>query len=307
MSNPHVQDSAYWEAALDHYHWDRLDAAYEHIQRRGIGEAGSFIRWYRVIEAESVTRQKSRIERINHWLTLEYVADEVLDLREQLARRTLDACDDIARRLGWTHSVETMVSILAEETDAPWATNPYGYCVSKEPYEKICLPCYLIDDADEFVQAISHEYAHVISDNLSDGHAPRWLEEAVSVLAERSFDRETWKAFCEGKIPWHSPDELELLFDLHSSDEQKEKIWHAYQQCGWIGRYLARLSGEGRLADLLRDHCNESVIRNLKLSLSGKDRVDGAVEAIYRMSLGELFERTYQWVRHYDDSALDPV
>ncbi len=279
MANPHAADTPHWEAAFEHYYHDRLTEAFEEVRDHGVGEGGDLLRWYRVIEAEAITRRKSRHVSITPWLSIEFVPHELMGYEDILGERTLDACDEVAIRLGWTHSLPTRLSILAEETDAPWATNPYGYCVSKEPFEKICLPNYLIDDPSEFRQAVAHEYAHVISTNIAGEYAPRWVEEAISVLVERRFDQETWSNFCEDKNTWVGPAELEATLINRCNDEaKKDEIWMAYQQAGWIGRYLANLQGDRRLGDFLREIADESPGSNLKRAFKGQDRTDAALK-----------------------------
>jgi hypothetical protein len=296
VANPVGSDAPHWQAALEHYHWDRLEEAYREIFEHGIGEAGSYLRWYRLIEAEAITRRNSRVEQVTPWLTFEYIPDEVGPFRVELVEAMLRAADEVAVRLGWQHGQKTYLSILAEETDAPWATNPFGYCITKEPYEKICLPSYLIDDTEEFKQAVAHEYAHVISGTLSDNNAPRWLEEAVSVLAERRFDEPARQEFVQGIEPWLDPNELELMIEGSAEEEDEDSVWLAYQQAGWIGRYLVSLADEKKLGVLLREHADESLIRNLKLALTGRDRFDGALRAVYGMSARQLFDQTLKWL-----------
>lgn len=298
MSNPHVEDSPHWDAALEHYHWDRLEAAYEEIRDHGIGEAGSFLRWYRVIEAETITRRKSSRVDVNEWLSFEFVPTEVLDLRVELRNRIVRACDDVAQRLAWKHSERTLVAILAEETDAPWASHPYGYCVHKEPYEKICLPNYLVDDPEEFSQAVAHEYAHVISESLADGYCARWLEEALSVLVEQRFDEDARIAFSEGRAPWRNPDDLELSIEGRTDEGQSaDDVWMAYQQAGWVGRYLASLGDESRLATLLREVANETVGWNLKRTIRGQDRIEAALMSVYGMGQRKVFANALEFLR----------
>lgn len=296
MTSPFHSDGAYWEAALEHYHWDRLEEAFHELDAHGVGDAAAYLRWYRVIEAEVTTRRKSVIFRVNDWLQFEYVPDEIMDLRDTLVGRILAGCDDIASRLRWQHSAPTMISILAEETDGPWAMSPYGYCIPKEDYDKICLPNHLVDDPEEFTQAVAHEYAHVISEVLSDGHAPRWLEEALSVLAERQVDPDTHQAFLCEQADWLSPADLEWALENPGPEEDETVIWNAYQQCGWIGLYLASLGPESKFSDLLREHGNESPVKNLMLALSNRTRTDAAFQSVYRLSVDELFENAYQWL-----------
>ena len=305
MANPHAPDTPHWEAAFEHYYQDRIVEAFREIRDHGVGEAGELLRWSRVIEAEAITRRKSRILSIMPWLSLEYVPSETMGFEDLLGQRILDACTEVANRLGWEHSVNTMFSVLAEETDAPWATNPYGYCVSKEPYEKICLPSYLVDDPSEFRQAVAHEYAHVISSDIAEEYAPRWVEEAVSVLVERRFDVDTWQSFCTRSSLWLSPSDLEsVLVDRSDDDGTKEEIWMAYQQAGWIGRYMASLRGESGLGEFLREIANESPKFNLLQTLSGKDRTDGALKRVYGLSKRDLFRKAYQWVSTLEAAEL---
>jgi hypothetical protein len=298
MANPQIPDASHWEAAIEHYHWDRLEAAYAEINGWGIGEAGSFLPWYHVIEAETLSRRQSERLEITPWLSLEYLPDEVLELRDDLSRRILASCDEVAKRFGWDHSEQTLISILAEVTDAPWATHPYGYCAHKEPYEKICLPNYLVDDPVEFSQAVAHEYAHVVSEGLAEGYSTRWLEEALCVLVEERFDPETTKKFCDGSARWLSASELELAIIGRSEEEESEEaIWQAYQQAGWVGRYLASIGDEQRVTRLLRKVADESPLWNFKRMLRGKDRVEAALEEVYGLTQKALFANALDFLR----------
>jgi hypothetical protein len=292
-----IDDTTRWESAIEHYHWDRLEEAYELIRHHGIGDAGSYIRWYRLIEAEHLSRLRSASIELAPWLRFEYVPEDVSGLSQHLANSALKSCEEIGRRLGWDHEVPTLIAVLAKEVDVPWSTHPFGYCADKYPYGKICLPDHLVDEPEEFAEAVAHEYAHVISSNLADGHAPRWLEESVSVLAEGHLDEEPAGKFRNDRSLWLSPDNLELAFSIPDEDDPDgQQVWMAYQQAGWIGRYLASIAPEKKLGDLLREHANESVWRNLTLKLSGKERFDGAIEAVYRRTTSELFEEAYDYL-----------
>jgi hypothetical protein len=305
LANPHASDSPHWVAALEHYHWDRLEDAYREALNHGVGEAGSLLRWFRIIEAETLTRRLSTQIEVTPWLSFEYVPGEVRQLRDVLVQLAVQACDQVADRLGWTHVDKTHLAILAGETEGPWAANPYGYCVSKEPYEKICLPNYLIDEPEEYAQAVAHEYAHVISMALADGYAPRWMEEAISVLVERKFDREAWEKFLSGEATWHAPQELELVLEARQdeTEEGEDEIWFAYQQAGWIGRYLVSLGDERKLGTLLREVANEGLWRNLSLMVTGRERLDGALRAVYGLDSRRLFREAYAWMQTQDVEA----
>jgi len=305
MANPHASDTPHWEAAFEHYYQDRVGLAFQEIEENGVGEGADLLRWYRVIEAEAVTRKKSHMLEIAPWLSLEFVPEQTMGLEDELAQRAIEACNEVAERLGWIHSEKTLLSILAEETDGPWSTNPYGYCVSKEPYEKICLPNYLLDDAIEFRQAVAHEYAHVISANIAEEYAPRWVEEAISVLVERKFDSDAWRALCKDPSRWRSALDLEAVLTDRTDDEaRKDEIWMAYQQAGWIGRYLADRNGFSSLGELLKEIANEAPPSNLKRTLRGWDRTEFALRKVYGLTKKELFLNAYRSVANTSESEL---
>jgi len=290
------EDSARWDAALELYHLDDLEAAWSEVQSSGIGESAIFSPWYRLIEAEYLSRSASTQIRITPWLEFEYVPRHIRGLEERLGSICIEACDWVAKRLDWQHSVPTLICVLAQEVDAPWATNPYGYCTEKVPYEKICLPDHLVDDPVEFHQAVAHEYAHVISLNLADGYAPRWLEEAVSVLADGEMDLEALEEFRADRRAWLSPAELEAMFEC-TDDDQEDDVWLAYQQSGWIGRWLEENGAAGALPALLRSHADEGAWRNLLITITGSTRTDRALMDTFGINTNQLFEHTYSWLK----------
>ncbi len=297
VSNPHLSEAAHWEAALEHYQWDRLHEAFELVRGNGVGESGILLKHYRLIEAEYITRQKGVVRTVNDWLSIEFLPSELMGLESDLAARILAGCEEIAQRLDWKHTQLTRVAILAEETDADWATYPFGYCITKEPYEKICLPNYLLDDPDEFHRAVAHEYAHVISSLLSDANAPRWLEEAISVLAEGAIDDEISREFMNGTFRWLKPDELESVLESRGDETAElDPVLRAYQQSGWIGRYLHSVGSDIQIRNLLTECGNEQILTNLKLQLLGRDRVDGAMKSVYDLSLKQVFDNAFQYL-----------
>jgi len=303
-----LSDSVYWQAAIEHYHWDRMEDSARLIADHGIGDAGSMIHWFRAIEAEAVTRRRSIVQRLDSWLEFEFIPSETMGQHREFERWIIESMDEIAIRLGWDHRTPTRVAILAEEVDTEWSTHPYGYCTEKEPYMKICLPAYLMDDETEFRQAVAHEYAHVVSAELADGRAPRWLEEAVSVLVERSIDPKATEDIVDGTWPWLSPNQLELTLERRGDeDADADDVFMAYQQCGWIGKYLASLGDERRLGQLLREHTHEGAWRNLKLVLTGRDRADGALRAVYGFGTRTLFTQALNYVRESNPASTSPT
>lgn len=278
-----------WRAVGELYDRDDVVAAQELAESLGTGEFGLNLGFYRSIEAEAATRRESRTVRLAPWLEFEYLPQEVKNYKA-LSEAIVQTCDLVAERLGWAHGAPTRIAVLADEADAPWATNPHGYHSPRTTYDKICLPAYLQDDLTEFRQAVAHEYAHVVTHHLTEGRAPRWLSEAVSVLAERNFDPRALRALAAGK--WRPPGALEAAFAGDEEGENPEwEVWLAYQQSGWIGRYLASLGDERRLGELLRAHVGGSTWRRLKGLLQGRSPTDQALRVVFALSVDELFER----------------
>lgn len=287
-----------WRTAFEHYEHDRLQEAYELAEALGLGSGGQYASWYRLVEAEWLTRRRSKRVSLTDWLEFEYIEAEVGNSADGLAEIAVSACRRVAERLGYTRNDKTLIAILAKEADAPWAANPWGYCADKYPFEKICLPHHLVSRPRDFAQAVAHEFAHVISLNLSLGRAPRWLEEAVSVLAEWQYDGQVWVGFKRGRFAWLSPRALEAAFASGDDEETEEdELWLAYQQAGWIGRYLGETFEEKRLGDLLREHTNESVWRNLLGGLLGRTRTEMAMQAVYGLSTMQVFARSLDYLK----------
>lgn len=286
-----------WKVADEAYLWDRVEEAFDEIEDSGIGERSVSLSYFRMIEAEAITRRASDVHPVTEWLELELIPDELgMDLDAvSLGTEVLASCTEVGRRLGYDFAAKTRVAFLAAEADAPWATAPYGYCVDKHPYEKICLPHHLLGRPKERWYAVAHEYAHVVSINLSQGHAPNWLGEAVSVLSERQFDPRAERLFAEGRWPWREPEKLEGMFDVTHGDP--DIVWRAYQQAGLIGRYLAETIGEKGLGDLLRAIGSERLVTQLIGRLLGRTRTDHALRRSCGFGERELFARTLGWIR----------
>ncbi len=107
MANPYAADTPHWEAALEFYYLDDVASAFQEVEEHGIGEGAELLRWYRVIEAEAITRAKSSTKQIGSWLSIEFVPEQLMGLESEIVTRTLSACNEVAARLGWEHSVQT--------------------------------------------------------------------------------------------------------------------------------------------------------------------------------------------------------
>ena len=284
-----------WSAVGKLYERDEVVAAHAMAVELGMGEGAWQLSFFRSVEAEAMSRKESQVVALAPWLAFEYLPHEMRGFRE-FSAAALHACETVAQRLGWAHTVPTRIAVLADEADVPWASNPHGYHSARTPYDKICLPAYLQDDLVEFRQAVAHEYAHVITNALTEGKAPRWLSEAVSVLAERVFDPKALRALRDGA--WLPAGPLEAAFAGGEEGENPEwAVWLAYQQSGWIGRYLAELADERKLGDLLRAHGGGGFWRRLGTLLQGRSPTDQALLEVYGLTVIDLFERARKELR----------
>lgn len=279
---------------MEAYYWDRLEGAYELAIRLGVGETAQLARFYRLVEGEHLTRKSAVQEKIADWLTLEYVPGEAGD-PEQLSQRIVAACDAIAQRLGWTHGPGVMVSVLLSDVDAPWAAGRFGYFVDKYPYDKICIPYRSAHDPDYLHETVMHEYAHCIVLNLAQGHAPRWLNEAVAMVAQGGADRQAVAGFVRGEIPWQKLSRVSTNFI--AEEQGAHALWHAYQQSACIGAYLVSLKGERGLGDLLRAFSDNSVLQELKMRVTNQPPADEALRQTYGFGEEDLFDLGLEWLK----------
>jgi hypothetical protein len=289
-----VGENAAWRNALEHYYWDRLEPAMEVASSLGVGVGGYGARTYRLIEAEFVTRRRSRTEEVQAWMRLETIPEEV-EGAAGLADGILRACEEVGRRFEWDHRAPVLVSVLAAESDAPWAVGRYGYCIDKFPFDKVCLPQAAAHHPEHLHQVTAHEYAHVVVLNLTQGQAPRWLDEAVAMVAQRDVDEGMRAAFASGEQPWRSPHDLELAFGAEGDEaEDAQRVWAAYQQSALIGHYLADRHGEASLGRLLRAFSDNSPWTELKMRLVNQSPADEALRETFGFGEDELFERAAQ-------------
>jgi hypothetical protein len=294
MSFAASEDAAAWEAAIDLYQQDAVVEAWELAQQAGLGDSGRYLRWYRLIEAEALLRAGSHRIPASAWMEVEYHPNEIDDPRPYVYLLK-SAAEQVAKRFRWTDWAPTTVALLTSESDHRWAMHPYGFCIEKDDGYKIILPYDVLDDNAELQEAMRHEYAHVIAFELSDGQAPRWLEEAMCVSAEESLDSETKDEFLQDPESWRSPQDLEATLESFSDDESgEEEVWLAYQQCGWIGLYLLERGGEVRMADLMRAHRGGSGWNEFWIRLRRESPTDRGLRRLFGFGVSELFDRAYQ-------------
>lgn len=283
-----------WQIALAHYDAERLEEAYETALDIGMGSVGHYLTWFRTIEAEFLTSRRSSTKQIQPFFELEAVSDEIEDQEQSIASIALTAFQEVGARFRYGHDSKVRLTVLAEETDAPWLYGRFGYCIAKAGFYKICVPRHLIGNRLELSKTLMHEYAHVVVGTLSQNRASRWIEEAVAMLAEGGIEKEKSRPFATGRIGWRTPDELEA--DLRELDETRDK-YEAYIQAGLVGSYISKHFGDESISKMLRGFYAPSYWQELLARLRGQFSDQSAVERTFKMSVQELFHRAHEWVR----------
>jgi len=286
-------DHVDWKVAISHYDAERLAEAYETALDVGVGSGGHYVTWFRTIEAEFLSSERATVETLRPNLELEYVEDELEDRMGDVRQAVFEALDEVGSRFGYGHESPVRVSILAQATDAPWLYGRYGYCILKDPYYKICVPNRLIFDRRQLFDTLRHEYAHVVVGTVSEGRAPRWLDEAIAMVAEGGVSRSARRPFETGEEEWLTHEELEG--DLRDLEDSRDK-WLAYVQAGLVGEFLASRFGEPSLGEMLRGFSDHSYWKELWMRIRGTSSEEEAIDQVYRLSLDALFEQAHAWV-----------
>lgn len=281
-----------WKVAVDAYYWDRLAEAFAFATELGV--TAPFHEWmFRLIESEAVTREKGTIAEIGDRISLEIVPNEIDD-PERATSDVLQACAEVRQRFNWPEGADTLVSVLAEETDAPWTVGRAGYMMDKYPYDKICIPRGATVHPPMLQAVIRHEYAHVMVLNLSQGKATTYLHEAITMVAERTDRSRDWHLFAAGQAPWQNPTDLDSAFDDRHDPARFAARALAYSQSAAIGYFLRSRGGEATLGRLLRAFAENSNWSELKRTLAGRSPADEMLRQVYGVSEKDVFSQTLQ-------------
>lgn len=284
-----------WDSIFQLYDEDRIVEAFEAAGRAGLGPTASMAPWYRTLEAEASTRRNSIVRDISANVQLEYVPAEIADPTETVRAAILRA----KTILRYNDQHPALITILAEEADAPWATHPGGYASPRIPYIKICIPYRAAMRAEEFFKTVAHEFAHVITMRYTKDEAMRWVEEGVSVYIEDTFDPIDRRDFASGEVEWLDWESLEGEFDLtDDTPDDQDAIWLAYQQSAWVIRYLAKTFGDHKLVEFLKAHGDESFWHNVSARLAGQTRTEAAMRRTYDISVDEAFDSALECLRN---------
>jgi hypothetical protein len=322
-------ESGAWKVAYEHYYWDRLSEAYSAVSELGAGSGGHGLVGFRMIEGEWITRERGVILPVNDWLTIEVIPQEVgsvslgsprpdplprrrepadgeasagsyqgeTGLPSTLVESVVGACDEVAARFGFEHGPPVLLSVLARESNVPWMPGRHGYCIDKHPYDKICVPSYALHDREDLEHVVQHEYAHVVSLNLSQGRCPLWLDEAVAMVAGGGIDRRAWRLLESGVAEWRDARDLDAAFRGDREDEgARQAVWLAYQQSAVIGHFLASLDGDAGLGRLLRGFSNNTLVQEILMRARGQSAADEALREVYGFGVRELFSEAKGWL-----------
>lgn len=274
------------------YDDDKLEGAEDILKNLGDGVRGvPHLDVVRLIESELYTRQMGVRRALKPWLDIEYIAEEQDSKIDAVCQATVAAVEAEQKRFAWESNDHVLITILSAAKDAEWATARFGYCSQKTNGFKICLPYHATLEPQHYNKVLTHEFAHVISIAESKGRLSRWLSEGFSVYASGELSGQSRQYFQANPQAWCAPETLELQFGP-KLDLGTEEKWLAYQQAGWVVRYLARLKGEPELMLLLREFADEGILRNLKLLALGESKTRDAIHHVYGLGLEELFEKT---------------
>lgn len=295
-------DDTDWDLAWALYEEDRVLEALEQALRAG-HTALDGGQWFRLIEAEAVTRQLSVTIELTDTIEFEYIPGELDGEHQEVGDLIVGACTEVENRLGLSLPGKARVTILAEEVQNPWTVDPDGYCTAKAQYSKICLPAYLLDDRAELAGAVRHEYTHALADQIGDVQVSSWVQEAVAMVMERDPLEAIEEGSGEPRVPpsdagggaddweWLAPSELESAFREGRTEEDDDRVWGPYCQAEILGLELASTGGEKKLGQFLAAAAKSRGLAEVAARLVGRDGVDLALREVFGMSTRELFDR----------------
>lgn len=284
-------DTANWSVVYTLYEEDKLEAAQDVLNGMGHGMAGGrYLSLVRLVESEVRPRVLGTRISLASDLDLEYMPEEQGHSIESISQKILSVTQGERSRFGWQGRDKVLVTLLSIDNDAPWATGRFGYCTAKADYFKICVPYHATLDTTRFANVLAHEFAHVISMSESKGRISNWLGEGFSVYASQDLNEHSKLLFLHSSKAWLAPEALELQFRPSLDLGTKEK-WLAYQQSGWLVRFLVRLKGEAELVRLFAEYADEGILRNLKLLALGESKTRDAIHHVYGLGLEEFFSK----------------
>lgn len=297
-----------WKVPIEHFLWDRLAEAHAEASVLAVGSLGQYLSWYRMIEAEWLTRSRSETVTVRPWLRFETLQDSEdvhwgEDARPspspQMGTGQLIAqiCEETALAFGIEERPEVLVSVLSPESEAPWVDGRAGYFIDKYPYDKICIPQRSLTDLDDLREVVAHEYTHALNLVLTQGKCPLWLNEGMAMLSQRTYGGRVRESLASGRT-WKNPHTLDAAFHAElQGDRDFGTIHTAYEQAAWIVHFLLTLGDQEKLGNLMRAFNDNTLLGELKMRFTAETPADEALRQIYGMGETELFSHAHEWLR----------
>lgn len=267
-----VGESADWQLCLEAYDRDDLETAWEIAQSLSIGADTGGLLWQWMLEAEVVCRRQSSVQQLTPNLAVEstepLTEEEIEHLRQAMTEVNQDWCTDQPRALRFV--------FLASAEGAGWFHDEFSYYTRKVPYGKVCLAPGTREHDGELKQIVKHEYAHVLTDEWSEGAIEPWLDEAFAgYTAEDDYSDLVHRMGWNPLDNWLAPDELSWVFEgALQGEHQPETTYGAYHQACLLGRALVQGLGRNGMRNLVELHARETLGRRLRQHLLGQNATD---------------------------------
>jgi hypothetical protein len=272
---------------MEAYYWDNLRMAMKLADDAGLGLNAAYLSVFRMIDAEYTTREASVLVDRGDWLLVEHVPHTHEVSLTEIETLVRTGCDQVADAFSWQHGPAVLFTVLHPDVNAPYVPGRHGFFIDKYPFDKVCLPTYLLDEPGHFVAAVRHEYAHAMCLNRSLGKCPTWLHEAIATVAETP----TASRFGRPRI-WRDPRDLEAAFrDDRETEEGAASVTAAYAQARRLGQALLDEGGTAKLGKLLDAFTDNTFLQNLIISALSQHPEDEALKQVYGFGVKELFKR----------------
>lgn len=287
-----------WQLVVRLYESDNLKAAYSKAKSLGAGSGGYGIITYRLIEAEYYTRRDGVQDKVNDWLTLEYVQERFGPIRDQVLEIVLSSCDAVARLLGYEHSVPLLMTFLSPEADVPWVPGRHGFFIDKRDYCKICIPDYALENSKVLQEVVRHEYAHLVNLARSNAQIVTWLDEGLAMVVAGKGDDHRWRRLAHGQDEWLAPRELDRAFTADRSEEENHDfLWSAYQQSAAVAAFMYKEKGIQGLRAVLDAHADNSLITDIWIRLTNQVPTQEAIQQVFGVSEAKMFANAHEWLQ----------
>jgi tetratricopeptide (TPR) repeat protein len=184
-------------------------------------------------------------------------ADELAVMREYAMPLAQDALRTLSARYGFTPKGPILIEVFPKHDDfavrnvgLPGMIGALGACFGR--VVTMDSPRARPPGSFHWGATLWHELAHVITLQMSNQRAPRWLSEGLSVFEEKrarsEWGREMEVAFVQAMID----NQILKLPDLNSGFSRPQTIALAYYQASLLVEHIIALHGEEGIHRMLR-------------------------------------------------------